>query len=44
MIETLQKDFIRIARAKGGGRWYVVTHDALRHALLPGSRCSVFAT
>jgi peptide/nickel transport system permease protein len=35
MIETLQEDFIRTARAKGGRPWYVVTHHALRHALLP---------
>lgn len=35
MIETLQEDFIRTARAKGGRPWYVVTHHALRHAVLP---------
>jgi peptide/nickel transport system permease protein len=35
MIETLQEDFIRTARAKGGQPWYVVTHHALRHAVLP---------
>ena len=35
MIETLQEDFIRTARAKGGRPWYVVTHHALRHAMLP---------
>jgi peptide/nickel transport system permease protein len=35
MIETLQEDFIRTARAKGGRPWYVTTHHALRHAVLP---------
>jgi peptide/nickel transport system permease protein len=35
MIETLQEDFIRTARAKGGGPWHVVLHHALRHTLLP---------
>jgi peptide/nickel transport system permease protein len=35
MIESLQEDFIRTARAKGGRPWYVLTHHALRHAMLP---------
>ncbi len=35
MIETLQADFIRTARAKGAGRLRVVLRHALRNALIP---------
>ncbi|MBV8620452.1 MAG: ABC transporter permease [Curvibacter sp.] len=35
VIETLQEDFIRTARAKGGGESHVLWRHALRHALLP---------
>ena len=35
MIETLRLDFIRTARAKGVDRIRVVTHHALRNAMIP---------
>lgn len=33
--ETLGKDFIRTARAKGLSRWRVLTHHAYRNSLMP---------
>lgn len=35
MIETLSQDYIRTARAKGGGEWRVVVGHGLRNALIP---------
>ena len=35
MLETLQQDYIRTARAKGANPWQVVTRHALRGGLLP---------
>lgn len=35
MLEILQKDYLRTARAKGIGRFLVVNKHALRNALLP---------
>jgi peptide/nickel transport system permease protein len=35
MIETLQQDYIRTARAKGAGELGVLLHHALRNALIP---------
>ncbi len=35
MVETLQADYVRTARAKGASEWQVVVHHALRNALLP---------
>ncbi|QHE74879.1 ABC transporter permease [Hydrogenophaga sp. PBL-H3] len=35
MIETLNADFIRTARAKGLGKWTVISRHALRNALVP---------
>lgn len=35
VIETLQKEYIRTARAKGAGPRQVILHHALRNALLP---------
>ncbi len=34
MLEILQKDYLRTARAKGIGRFRVINHHALRNALL----------
>ncbi|MCI2046354.1 MAG: ABC transporter permease [Faecalibacterium sp.] len=34
MLEILQKDYLRTARAKGIGRWRVMNRHALRNALL----------
>lgn len=35
MVETLEMDYIRSARAKGLGRWAVVVRHAFRNAALP---------
>lgn len=35
MIETLQSDHVRTARAYGLARWRVVVRHALRHAIIP---------
>ena len=35
MIETLRQDYIRTARAKGASETRVLTHHALRNALIP---------
>ncbi len=35
MIEVLNQDYIRTARAKGAGWWRVVNHHALKNALIP---------
>ncbi len=35
MLEILPQDFIRAARAKGLSEWRVLTHHALRNALIP---------
>lgn len=35
MIETLNADFIRTARAKGLGKWTIIRRHALRNALVP---------
>jgi peptide/nickel transport system permease protein len=35
MIEVMQQDFVRTARAKGLTEWLTVTRHALRYALVP---------
>ena len=35
MLEVLRSDYIRTARAKGLSEWVVLTHHALRNALVP---------
>jgi peptide/nickel transport system permease protein len=35
MIEVLRNDYIRTARAKGMAEWRVISHHALRNAILP---------
>jgi peptide/nickel transport system permease protein len=35
MIETLQQDYVRTARAKGAGETRILIHHALRNALIP---------
>ena len=35
MLEVVQQDYIRTARAKGLPEWRVITHHAVRNALLP---------
>jgi ABC-type dipeptide/oligopeptide/nickel transport system permease component len=35
LIDTLQQDYIRTARAKGAGEWQVLWHHALPNALVP---------
>ena len=35
MLEVMRSDYIRTARAKGLSEWSVVTHHALRNALVP---------
>jgi len=35
MLETLNEDYVRTARAKGAGHGRVLTHHALRNALIP---------
>ena len=35
LIDTLQQDYIRTARAKGAGEWRVLWHHALPNALVP---------
>lgn len=35
MIDTLQQEFIRLAKAKGLPGWKIVWHHALRNAILP---------
>lgn len=35
MIETLRSNYIRTARAKGVGEWRVLTHHAIRGAMIP---------
>lgn len=35
MLEVLQSDYIRVARAKGLPEWTVITRHALRNALIP---------
>jgi peptide/nickel transport system permease protein len=35
LLDTLQQDYVRTARAKGAGESRVVRHHALRNALLP---------
>lgn len=35
MLETIRQDYIRTARAKGVGEYRIVTHHALRNAMIP---------
>lgn len=35
MLETLQADFVRTAKAKGLSRWSVLTRHAVRNAIIP---------
>ncbi|MBV9278377.1 MAG: ABC transporter permease, partial [Candidatus Eremiobacteraeota bacterium] len=35
MLDVLRSDYIRTARAKGASEWVVLTHHALRNALVP---------
>ena len=35
LIDTLHEDYIRTARAKGGGEWHVLWRHALPNALIP---------
>jgi peptide/nickel transport system permease protein len=35
VIEALDEDWVRTARAKGAGEWHVIRHHVLRNALLP---------
>jgi peptide/nickel transport system permease protein len=35
VLEALDEDWVRTARAKGAGELYVIRHHVLRHALLP---------
>jgi len=35
LLDTLQEDYIRTARAKGAGEWRVLWHHALPNALVP---------
>jgi len=35
MLDVLRSDYIRTARAKGASEWAVLTHHALRNALVP---------
>jgi ABC-type dipeptide/oligopeptide/nickel transport system permease component len=35
MLDALNADFVRTARAKGLGEWIVTTRHALRNALIP---------
>ena len=35
MLDVLGSDYIRTARAKGASEWAVITHHALRNALVP---------
>lgn len=35
LIEQLDEDYVRLATAKGLGRWRVVRHHALRNSLIP---------
>ena len=35
MLDVLRSDYIRTARAKGASEWAVITHHALRNALVP---------
>jgi ABC-type dipeptide/oligopeptide/nickel transport system permease component len=35
MLDALNADFVRTARAKGLGEWLVTTRHALRNALIP---------
>lgn len=42
MLETIQQDYIRTARAKGLSRWSVIMRHALRNSLIPV--ITVFAT
>ena len=35
MLEVMRSDYVRTARAKGLSEWVVVTHHALRNALVP---------
>ncbi len=35
MLDVLRSDYIRTARAKGASEWVVITHHALRNALVP---------
>lgn len=35
LLEALSQDYIRTARARGAGRWRVLTAHALRNALIP---------
>jgi peptide/nickel transport system permease protein len=35
MLEVLRSDYVRTARAKGLGEWAVLSHHALRNALVP---------
>jgi len=35
MLDVLRSDYIRTARAKGASEWTVITHHALRNALVP---------
>ena len=47
LLEVLNKDFVRTARAKGANRFRIIFHHALRNALLPlttGFGLSLLAT
>ena len=49
MIEALQSDYVRTARAKGASEWRVLTHHALKNAFLPvlsylGPACAMAMT
>lgn len=35
MLDVMRSDYIRTARAKGLGEWGIITHHALRNALVP---------
>ena len=35
MLDALEQDYIRTARAAGVGKWRILYHHALRNALLP---------
>ncbi len=35
MLETMRQDYIRTARAKGAGQKRIITHHALKPALIP---------
>jgi peptide/nickel transport system permease protein len=37
LLEVMQQDYVRTARAKGLGEWKVVTRHAMKNALIPWS-------